>query len=568
MARSPLMLLVLLACAPARQQQVESEIRILEARIAERRDELNRLQAAVDRASRPWQLTPPQHVPRGFDPDRPLPAGGDRPDILLLSIDTLRADHLGSYGYTRTTSPFIDSLAAEGTRYEDFWSPAPWTLPSHTTMLSGWLPDRHGAIEDEVRIGPGVPMLQETLKSVGYNTAGVVATLFVSRRFGFDRGFDHFEDFGITNPKANNSGVVDAEEVFATALHWAQEQPAGTPLFAFLHVYDVHYTYNAPEPFNTRFDREARLGDAVYKNYKHYRAHPIDDAQLEHQIAQYDEEIAYVDAQLADLVTRWRKSGRELVVAVTADHGEEFGERGSWGHAHTLYPEQLHVPFVIAGPGVKSQVISERAGTEDIAATLAALAGARHPAGNGADRSGQLASGRAVRPGAPYAETSRFDTLQLRVHDGGLDLIADLRADRYELCDLRSDPGCEHDLSATDPAALARMKALLDARIGAPWVAGADGHAETARGGVFWSHGNQGASLDLVEGARFALLPPDAGVTFMGPRGSEGPFAALGGTAPPEGGPLRYSGPTWGSVEVDLSAEEQQMLRDLGYIQD
>ncbi|MCB9676168.1 MAG: sulfatase [Alphaproteobacteria bacterium] len=563
-----LALIALLGCAPARTARLQEDVDRLEAEVEAKRAEVGRLRTALEKAERPWRRDPPTHIPKGFDPSRPLPAPGPTPDILLVSIDTLRADHLGTYGYTRPTSPFVDSLAERGTRYDAFWSPSSWTLPSHTTMLSGLLPDRHGAIEGEVRIGPGVPMLQETLKSAGYRTAGVVATLFVSRRFGFERGFDHFEDFGITDPAANNRGVVDAEEVFAQALHWAQQQPDGTPLFAFLHVYDVHYTYNPPAPFDERFDRPAKLGDAVYKNYFHYKKRPLDPVQMEHQIAQYDEEIAYVDAKLAELVTAWEAGGRPVIVAVTADHGEEFGERGSWGHAHTLYPEQLHVPFVVAGPGVKHQVVAERAGTEDIAATLAALAGASHPRGDGIDRSAQVARGGALRPTAPYAETSRFDTLVLRVHDGGYDLVADLRASRFELCDLRVDPGCTTDLSTTHTAELARMKARLSERIGTPWSAREEGDLRTGDGGVIWAGELRGTTHRVGPGDGFAVLPPDGSVRFRGQAGTAGPYQALAGKVPESGSPLAYSGPTWGSVDVELSDEEQQMLRDLGYIQD
>jgi len=561
------MLLGLVACAPARLQKLQEDVDHLEVRVEQRRAEVAMLRATVDRATRPWKLSPPTHLPKGYTPDAPLPAPSERPDILLVSIDTLRADHLGCYGYERPTSPFIDALAREGTRYSDFWSPAPWTLPSHTTMLSGLLPDRHGAIEDEVRIGPGIPLLQQTLSESGYRTAGVVSTLFVSRKFGFERGFDYFQDFGITNPKANNSGVVDAEEVFSNALHWAQQQPDGSPLFTFVHLYDVHYTYNAPEPFNTRFDRPAKPGDAVYKNYRSYKKRMIDDEQLAHQIAQYDEEIAYVDDQLRQYVERWRASGRQLIVMVTADHGEEFGERGSWGHAHTLYPEQLHVPLVVSGPGIRAQVVSERSGTEDIAPTLAALGGTQHPQDEGRDRRAQLASGGLLGTSGRYAETSRFETLQMRIHHRGRDLIVDVRKGAFEVCDLGTDPRCEGDLTP-DPDTLKELLSVLTARLGAPWTATAAGDLRTSDGGVLWFDGPTARSAKVEAGTRFSVVPPDGSVRLRTATRDWGPFSALKGPMPAPESELTYAGPTWGNIGVELTDEEQQMLRELGYIQD
>ena len=143
----------------------------------------------------------------------PALAGGDRPNVVLISIDTLRADHLSAYGHDRETSPFFDQLAAEGVRYSFARSASPWTLPAHTTMLTGQLPLTHKVVDDELRLPAEVPVLPELMQQQGYATGGFVGTLYVSRVFGFDRGFDRFEDFDIHTEKANLGGGTTATDV-------------------------------------------------------------------------------------------------------------------------------------------------------------------------------------------------------------------------------------------------------------------------------------------------------------------------------------------------------------------
>ena len=163
-----------------------------------------------------------------------------------------------------------------------------------------------------------------------------------------------------------------AEDVIDAALRWLGRQPAGEPGFVFLHFYDVHYAYDPPKPYDTMFDRAPESGDLNYKNYFYFKRHLPSDAQFAHQIAQYDESIRYVDAQLARLDEKLRAAGRSVRWVVTSDHGEEFGERGSWGHAHTLYAEQLHVPLIMSGGALPAgRAVDGWVGTHDIAPTRA-----------------------------------------------------------------------------------------------------------------------------------------------------------------------------------------------------
>ena len=172
-----------------------------------------------------------------------LPAGDPtRPDIVLVSIDSLRADHLGSYGYERPTSPFLDRLAADGQRFTRARTATAWTLPSHLTMLTGLWPTQHGVIEDHLALAEDVPLIQERLRAAGWATGAFVSSIYVSRVFGFARGFDLFQDWGITTA-TNLDHPIRASDVVDAALGWAASAGEDKPIFLFLHTYDVHYPY-------------------------------------------------------------------------------------------------------------------------------------------------------------------------------------------------------------------------------------------------------------------------------------------------------------------------------------
>ncbi len=569
-----LLLPALGSCMQGRAEALERRIETLRAEVQRLDAETSKMVKIMSRGGPPTQAVRVDNDPAGFSLDRALPAGHpSKPDVILLSVDTLRADHLGAYGYARDTSPFFDELAASGTLFEQAWSPSPWTLPSHTTMLSGLLPAHHGAIEDHLRIPAAVPLVQEAFQQAGYGTSGTVATLFVSSKFGFDRGFDHFEDFGIKTKAANNLSTVDADHVFHHALNWAQQQPAGKPLFAFVHVYDVHYGYDAPAPYNIKFDRAPEWGDEKYKNYWAYKKRMVNQPQLQHQIAQYDEEIAFTDAMFRELVETWRRSGRDLIVAVTADHGEEFGERGSWGHGHTLWPEQLHVPLIVNGPGVANQRVSQRVGTEDIAPTLAALAGVPFRADDGrsaalAIRSGSAAS--VAGPAAELADTSRFDSLVLRWHASPYDLYIDMARRERSLCNVRDDPKCTKNLYRERRPEAEALFSDMTRWIGEPWVVEAPGKI-SVNGGAVLQGGERRPPADwtVSPGDRFGVFPGDAIVRFTNAAGDQTlTWRPMGGPVPGEGCPVRFEGHyTIDSELPTATAEERAMLEELGYLQ-
>jgi|GEM_PF-1324896 len=498
---------------------------------------------------------------------KPLPEGDPgRPDIVLISIDTLRADHLQTYGYERLTSPWFDQLAAEGTRYDFARSASPWTLPSHTTMLSGQLPKTHMVVEDKHVLPESTPVLPEMLQSAGYATGGFVATLYVSRKFNFDRGFDRFSDFDIDSEKQNLRGEVLAKDVVDEALHWWAEQPAGKPVFLFLHSYDVHYEYDPPGDYGTIFDRAPQKGDTKYKNYHHFKKHKVSEEQFVHQRAQYDEAIRYVDDQFKRISDAAEKAGRKVRFVITSDHGEEFGERGSWGHAHTLYAEQLHIPLIISGDGIPKGAIAGAVGTQDIMPTIAGWVDGTpdyNPASiDGIDLAASM-TGEALPVRGFAAETTRFKTNRLGYYAEGLRLEWDLKKGTSELFDPHADPKEATDLAATRPDDVKKLQRLAAADLGTPWKAVKAGKIETK--GRILVQGERKTSYHAKPGDEFLVLPYDAAV-FMTVDGVKyGAWKAVGGDRPGEGCPLAYQGGgATGSVSMD--GGNLALLEQLGYI--
>ena len=481
--------------------------------------------------------------------EKPLPSGGSQPDVILLSIDTLRADHVGVYGYERDTTPYIDSLAARGTRFTHARSPSPWTLPSHSTMLSGQLPIHHGAVDSGGGLPDDLPLIQERFQAAGYATGAAVATLFVGRRFGFARGFDVFEDFDVTN-KNNLKGTVDAQDVFKAATDFVRRQE-GESVFLFLHLYDVHYPYEAPGDWEQKFDRKSTSDDLRYKNYFRYFKHPVQKEQMAHQVAQYDEEIAYVDDQLRQLIAQFQAAGRDPLIIVTADHGEEFGERGSWGHAHTLNPEQLRVPLIIAGPGVKTQVIEQTVGLQDLAPTLAATLGEGWTS-DGLNLWGTLTADEAITARPFLSDTSRFDTNRLGLWEGDLRLDWDLSK---QVLTLYADPLEQVDVAAQRPADLERMKGQLIAQLGTPWMA-EPGVVQAKEAALFAEGSYQGERWESTEKAGFAVIPVDASVKH-----GDLPWVSAGQST----GPVVHTGTQ--ASQVGLTEAEKERLRELGYME-
>ena len=272
-------------------------------------------------------------------------AASAMPNLVLISIDCLRADHVGAYGYERDTTPNLDRVASESEVFEWAFSTASWTLPSHMSMLTGELPSFHGATKWE-KLDPAVPYLPELMVEAGYRAAGVVSWVYLSQAYGFERGFQFYEV--LADPEA--SDIVD--EAIAQL-----DRGAGQPQFLFVHLYDPHWPYLPPPEFLDRFGPRPRDISELLKRLGAGEA-PSEMFSPEDVIRLYDGEVAFVDRELGRFFDAMRERGayEDSLIIITADHGEAFHEHGHWQHSQTLFDEVTRVPLIVKWPS------GERAG--------------------------------------------------------------------------------------------------------------------------------------------------------------------------------------------------------------
>jgi arylsulfatase A-like enzyme/Tfp pilus assembly protein PilF len=352
-------------------------------------------------------------------------------NLLLVTLDTTRADRLGCYGHGAAKTRYIDRLAAEGARFETVIAPAPITLPSHSSILTGLYPFEHGVRNNgNFYLAERFPTLATVLKARGYRTGAFVSSFILDRRYGLDRGFDVYDDrmegeyAQVVTLQAERRGDRTALALGRFIDERAKEPQA--PFFAWLHLYDPHEPYRPPRPFRDLFAQDP-----------------------------YDGEIAFADAILASVLDRLRAASlldRTLVV-VTADHGESLGEHGETTHSMFVYEGAIRVPLVVWRPGLvpAGRVVSDPVRLVDVAPTVLELLGERPLIAPHARSLVPLIEGRPAGPPPPaYAETllPKFymNWAPLRaLRDGRFKLID---APRPELYDLSADPGEAHNLYA------------------------------------------------------------------------------------------------------------------------
>jgi arylsulfatase A-like enzyme len=305
------------------------------------------------------------------------------PSILIVLIDTLRADRLGCYGWKRAETPNMDRLAREGVRFADAIAAASWTLPSHASLFTSLYSSEHGVNARGDRLSGSATTLAEVLREHGYQTAAFVEGGFVHARSGFDQGFDTFD--------SSKQGALgrkrDVNATFAPAMDWIAR--AGRPFFVFLHTYQLHSPYDPPEEVRARLVRP-------YDGPLPRRVHPPDYSwgkgaavtipkdDLRYVRDLYDAELAYTDRAVGELLRFLDERGlaRDTLVVLTSDHGEELGDHGHFGHGFSLYQEQLRVPLLmrLSGRFDGGRVVEHAVHGIDLAPTLARLAGAAIPA--------------------------------------------------------------------------------------------------------------------------------------------------------------------------------------------
>lgn len=443
--------------------------------------------------------------------------GGGRPNILLVVVDTARADRFSFAGYARQTSPEIAILASEGTIYERAYTPAPWTLPAHASLFTGLFPSSHAADSGHLRLDEEFRTLAERLHDAGYRTQGYAANPWVGRQYGLAQGFDTYEEIW----KEGRGGEEDAGAAALNArverfLDWraGNADARRQPFFIFVNYLEPHLPYSPPEPFRSRF-LSAGADRAAVERLRHFK-HPDevryvlglggpskDDLSILSEL--YDGEIAYIDGRVGDLARFLRQKGLldDTFLVVTSDHGEAIGDHGFLDHKMSVFEELLRIPLVVRHPGTVQAGgrIQEPVMLQDLYPTLLALAHA-FPRGETQGASGPRDSfllpgieGLAGAPAKPAREAGEralvaefarpiqfLEIIQQRFPEATIgpwdrELVAYHRGNeklhwasdgRHRLYDLAADPGETTDLAATRPDRLKELAAEVESWLARP----------------------------------------------------------------------------------------------------
>lgn len=386
----------------------------------------------------------------GYQPDRIASA-----NILLLTLDTTRADHLGCYGYREARTPNLDRLAREGVRFASAYCPAPLTLPSHTTILTGLEPFRHGVRNNGHYLPAEVKTVTETLKARGYRTAAFVSSFSVDSRFGLDRGFEVYDDtFQADLPFKTMNAERRAADTFSRFARWLDQNYRGQ-FFCWVHFYDPHLPYDPPEPFSREF------GDRPY-----------------------DGEIAYMDVYVGRILEALEEKGilGRTIIIVAGDHGEGLGDRVELGHGVFLYEETVRVPLVFWNQQVftRPAVVESRVRLTDVAPTI--LSWLRAPE-EAAGMQGQSLEGYFQRKEKKDRDAI-IETFYPRENFGWSELVGIIsgrwkfiQSPRPELFDLRTDPQERMNVFSGNQELAAELRQKLESVLLGATPAGSTGAA-------------------------------------------------------------------------------------------
>jgi choline-sulfatase len=366
-------------------------------------------------------------------------------NVVLVTIDTLRPDHVHCYGYQDVKTPTLDALAHRGVLFEQAVAQAPLTSPSHASIFTGEYPTVHHVRDTGGFVLPSSSLtLAEILQKQGWDTAAFIGAAVLKKNFGFNQGFAVYND-QMPKPGPSEQFLADperpAKEVIDPAIHWLNAQ-AGEPFFLWVHLYDPHMPYNPPSPFREQ-----------------YKTHP------------YDGEIAYADQQLGRLIdVVGKKAPKNTIIAVLSDHGESLGEHGEYTHGVFVYDSTLRIVFMMSGPGIPAGMrIRRQVRSIDFLPTLLELIGGKAPHQVQGASLVPAFSGKLVSTGTSYAET-----LYPKINMGWSELRAIrtdhwkyIRAPKPELYDLTRDPAETTNVIQQHPMERERFEAILNGLISA-----------------------------------------------------------------------------------------------------
>lgn len=420
----------------------------------------------------------------GFYLEASPPSPGEQPDgpnVLLITVDTLRADHLSAYGYRQIRTPGIDRLATEGALITQHYTATSWTLPTLTSLHTGIYPDVHGQIAADLRLDDGLTTLAEVFREGGYLTAGFVTNAYLLQQLGLNRGFDIYVHAGDHGSDPTFGGLLlyrfwrprevvrhAAEAVTDRAIRFLRRH-GEQRWFAWIHYIDPHLPYGdwyTPDLPDYGRDLQATRGKTVTNidaYLKHGRIPEADD--LRHLNAAYDAEIIYTDRQIDRLLAALDDLGltENTIVVLTADHGEEFWEHGSLFHGYTLYDEVVRAPLLIRGPGriaagLRLPLLS---GTVDVGPTLLEWAGLPKPKGFiGRSLAGGLRGETPAAPAATLAMLAKHGRKLRAVRTEDFTLIIDEQSGATELYS-RADLAQKVNLAVTQPETAVRLREIM-----------------------------------------------------------------------------------------------------------
>ena len=375
--------------------------------------------------------------------------GVDKPNVIIVTMDTTRADHLACYGYPQVKTPTLDALAGRGVLFEQCAAASPLTLPSHATIMTGMYPTYHGVrINGNTAVSEQQTTLAEIFSGRGYDTGAFIAAFVLDGRWGLNQGFKHYDDsFDLKKYKQLDLGAVQkpGNEVMDEALGWLEKEKDSS-FFAWIHLYDPHTPYAPPEPFLSEYGRQGRG-----------------------HVGLYDGEIAFMDSQIGRL-TEWlsaRRLDRKTVVVLIGDHGEGLGSHGEGAHGYFIYDYAVHVPFIVVTPFRELQGVrvASQSRTADVFPTVLELAGILLPGKvHGQSQVSAMFDPKGTGETPAYSE-SMAPNLQFGwspLHALRTPAYKFIDAPRPELYDLVKDPGEEKDVQNRLPDRALAMKKELD----------------------------------------------------------------------------------------------------------
>lgn len=373
--------------------------------------------------------------------------GTPKPNVVLVTLDTTRADHLGCYGSTEVRTPVLDGLARRGVLFEQAATASPLTLPAHSTILTGMYPTYHGVrVNGNTALNDDQTTLAEVFSGQGYSCGAFISAFVVDGRWGLKQGFELYDDkLDMSRSKHIDLGAIQrpGNQVMDSALAWLDGRK-DRPFFAWIHLYDPHLPYEPPEPYRSEYGGAGLAG-------------------------LYAGEVAFMDEQVGRLVAWLETTGldRSTILVLVGDHGEGLGDHGEGSHGYYIYDYAMHVPLIVVAPldGLAGKRVTAQVRTADVYPTLLDLAGI----GPDRETQGRSLLARMYRPGRGREFPAYGESMAPNIQFGWSPLHV-LRTSRYkyidspraELFDIAADPGEMANLASQDPAVARDMKAALD----------------------------------------------------------------------------------------------------------